>query len=73
MKTYVIKHVSGAFWSGTRWVPEFLDALTFDDYPLARSAFRRCEARANLRDGEAWLIEEYGTCDERIALPSRAA
>jgi hypothetical protein len=72
-KTYVIKHASGTYWSGKRWVSEYPDALVFDDYAKARSAFKLCEARANLRDNEAWLVEDYGTFNERIVLTSAGA
>lgn len=55
------------WWSGRRWVGDPSDAEEYETDRVARSAFRQLVARANLKHGEAVVVEAYGLVTEAVA------
>lgn len=65
---YIILSDDG-FWSGSKWVKEYPDAMIYNSYTKAEKAFTKLEADYQwINSDDLQLIQDYGMDYERTVL-----
>lgn len=68
-ENYVIVEKDGLFWSGSKFVPEYPDAMVYSSYTKAEIAFTKIEeALAFDNSDDLMLIRDYGLDCEEVVL-----
>ena len=66
---YIILSSDDGFWSGSKWVKEYPDAMIYNAYSKAEKAFTKLESDFRWQSiDDLMLIQDYGMDYEKIIL-----
>lgn len=66
---YIILSADDGFWSGSKWVKEYPDAMIYNSYTKVEKVFTKLESDFRWQSiDDLMLIQDYGMDYERVVL-----